>query len=139
MKITGDATCPGCGKDHPVAIDIDKLEIKQPDISLKNVNTATEQTTVQVEPIKEPEPKLVRIPAKDEPFYECKDCNKPHENKHYTERPNQKCTNCDSLNGSSRKACKTCGNKEFEELDEDKLNDLGIPIPPEPDHTHQED
>lgn len=134
MKITGD--CPNC--KEKVAIDIDKLEVKQPK-ELENTTSEGQQTQQIIKPeIKEIEKivEKVKIPS-DQPFYECKDCDSLHKNKNYSVRPNKKCNNCDSLNGPKNKGCKNCGNTEFEELDEDQLDDLGIPKPAEHEHEHE--
>ncbi len=63
-----------------------------------------------------------------------------HRNENYSEKPNKKCKNCDSLNGE--KKCTNCGNKdeeEFDELEDNELTELGIPMPPEnhEGHSHE--
>ena len=75
MKITGEALCPTCNKEHPVSIDIDKLEVKNPQPPA--LNNPFAQTTTQLEKpeIKEVE-KIVKkiLPSADQPYYECKNC-----------------------------------------------------------------
>lgn len=140
MKITGEALCPTCNKEHPVSIDIDKLEVKTPQAPI--LTNASTQTALQVQntEVLEPPKEITRImPSKDEPFLECKTCNKSHSNPNYSVRPANKCNNCGTLNGSYRKGCKTCGGSEFEELSEDELDEKGIPKPVLEKHEHEEE
>ena len=135
MKINGD--CPHC--KEKVEIDIDKLEVKQPK-ALDNASSTSQQTIQEEKPIEKIIEKIKAVAPKDQPFFECKDGNcgdKMHTNPNYKTRPNKKCKNCDSLNGGE--VCKNCGNTdkdEFDELDEDELNDLGIPTPKNVEHEH---
>lgn len=143
MKVSGKSTCPGCNKAHPVEFDFDKLDIKTPDSLTEGLVTGTGQTLVQ------PEPKIVEkeviktVNSPDEPFFVCKNGNcgeGVHRNENYSKKPNKKCKNCDSLNGN--KKCKNCGNvdvEEFDELDDEDLTELGIPMPPEPDNDNHEE
>ena len=139
MKISGD--CPNC--KEKVSIDIDKLEMKAPK-ELQNASTETNQVLLE-----KPKPeikeviKIEKVAPSDSPFYTCSDGNCEmdglHKNKNYTKRPKEKCKNCESLNGS--KKCKNCGNKdenEFETLEAEELDDLGIPEPLEKEHTHED-
>ena len=137
MKLTGD--CPNCKK--PVAFDIDKLTIKEPKSEIENPE-ASGQTTTQIQ--KEPDVtekivEKIRAP-KDQPFYKCKNCGDAHKNTNYTQKPTKKCQNCGTLNGDP--TCKNCGNtnsEEFEELDKEELDELGIPEPNEQNHNHEEE
>jgi len=137
MKVTGDATCPDCKKEHKVEFDFEKLDIKAP-ATLENA-TGTSQILEQKP--QEPETKEVikKVLPIDKPFYVCENGNcdegQVHRNESYSKKPNKKCKNCDSLNGD--KKCTNCGNKdsnEFDELDDAELEELGIPLPPENSH-----
>ena len=140
MKLTGDTTCPWCKKDHKVEFDLDNLENNVKPSTTTNPQ-ATGQTTIQ-----EVKPEIVEkeviktVLPNDVPFFACKDgnCGEIHKNENYTKAPNKKCKNCDTLNGI--KKCKNCKNsdpEEFEELDNEELSDLGIPIPEEHEgHNH---
>lgn len=134
MKLTGD--CPNCKK--PVAFDVDKLEMKKEDLEIENAQ-ASGQTTTQIQ--KEPEvieKEIIKsVPSSDQPYYECKDCDNMHKNPNYKIKPNQKCSNCGSLNRPKAKGCKNCGNTEFEEVDNDELNELGVPEPELVEHDHE--
>lgn len=133
MKITGD--CPNCKKE--IAIDIDKLDVKQ-EKPLEFVgSTTTAAQTIQVEKPKS-EIQIQTVAPKDQPFYKCKNCGDKHKNPNYSKRPNKKCSKCGSLNGET--SCKNCDNndsEEFEEIDEDKLDDMGIPKPEPHEHNHE--
>ena len=140
MKVLTEENCPHCKKSFESSHQLDNLEPAINQGKIKEVQ-GTQQNTIQE--VKEPEIKEVvkTVVPSDEPFYTCANgnCDKGmHKNPNYTKKPNKKCKNCDSLNGN--KKCKNCGNsdeEEFEELDSDELNDLGIPEPPEHDHTHE--
>ena len=137
MKISGTTNCPTCKKDHEVELDIENLtldKVTKPKIENSQVSGLQTEQIIKPE-IKEIEKivEKVKIPS-DQPFYECKDCDALHKNKNYSVRPNKKCSNCDSLNGPKNKGCKNCGNTEFEELDEEQLDNLGVPKPEEHEH-----
>jgi len=140
MKITGDTECPGCKKTHKATFDIDKLTTPESP-TLENVQV-TGQATQQMEKPKEPE-KIIEtktISPSDKPFFVCANGNcgeGVHRNDNYSKKPNKKCKNCNSLNGE--KKCTNCGNKdteEFDELEDDELTELGIPLPVENHEGH---
>ena len=141
MKIEG--RCANCKK--PVGIDTDKMEVVEMIKPLENTTASTaNQQTVQLQ---EPTPieKIVEkeviksVPSSDQPYYECKDCDNMHKNPNYKIKPSQKCSNCGSLNRPKAKGCKNCGNIEFDEIDNDELNELGVPDPEitESEHEHK--
>lgn len=136
MKIEGD--CPHCKKN--VAIDIDKLEIKQDATQLlANATTAGTQVLEQkpsiVEKIKEVLPEFM-------PAGRCKNGNCDvgiHKNPNYKKRPKGKCKNCGQFSAHKEGDCPWCIDEdkkrgEIEELEEEELDDLGIPRPPEIEH-----
>ena len=130
MKITGDTTCPTCKKDHEASFDIDKLEVKNTVPALTNVSTTG------IDQILEPpkvETKIVtKIPSYI-PKYKCKDCNENHKNKDYTQKPKFKCDKCGQFSPDGQ-TCLWCDNKEFEELSDEDMEDLGIAEPLEHEH-----
>jgi len=139
MKISGDvdATCPDCKKDfkHKAQLDIDKLEVKQLQTPELNNPSTTTQTTVQVE---KPKPEVIvktQTPSHI-PSFKCKDgkCGKMHPNDNYTSQIKGKCTNCHQFTSNTNDPCPFCNQKEYDELDEDELKDLGIPEPKEVEH-----
>lgn len=138
LKVIEEIECPGCKHKFDKTTDLSDLK-NVPVTKIENKAKIKEvieegQTSQIIE--KEKIVEKVKIPS-DQPFYECKDCDSLHKNKNYSVRPNKKCNNCDSLNGPKNKGCKNCGNTEFEELDEDQLDDLGVPKPEEHEHEHE--
>lgn len=144
MKIEGDTSCPHCKKEHTASFDLDKLDIKTPTSPLINaVATGNPQQLLEPKEIIKEVEKITKVSPSDEPFFSCANgnCSKGlHKNPNYSKAPNKKCKNCDSLNGN--KKCKNCGNsdeEEFEELDNNELENLGIPLPEEKEHDHNHD
>jgi len=69
-----------------------------------------------------------------EPGYECDDCGDIHPNKGYKKKAAFKCGNCGQFAGSDKAKCRWCGERDWEELDEDEQSLL-----PEPKaHGHDE-
>ena len=123
-----------CGHPH-------ELEIELPEIKTPAIITQTQPATGANPPEEKPKPvekTVIKTQApSDQPFFKCKNCGDKHDNPNYSIKPNKKCPNCGSLNGN--KNCKNCGNAtdsdDWEELDDDELIELGIPIPEE-NHKH---
>lgn len=140
MKIIGDTTCPGCKKDHQVELDIDNLDIKRIDLPSVN-NVAVTPTTTNPYPIQqqvqtiEKVKEITKIPS-NIPGYKCKNCNKVHKNQNYTQKPKFKCQNCGQFSVNSD-SCIWCEGKDFDEIDEDELQELGIEEPQEQEHEHE--
>lgn len=140
MKLSGATTCPNCKKDHKVEYDLDKLNDNIKPSEISNVQASNQQTIQEIKPeIKEVEV-IKTVAPSDAPYFTCtgNNCNELHKNTNYTRKPNKKCKNCDKLN--SAKQCTNCKNsdpEEFEELDDDELKDLGIPLPPEDEDGHE--
>ena len=136
MKVLTEETCPHCKKGFESAHELDNLEPKIPQGKIKSIEN-TPQVMQQVEPeIKEVIKEVTKIPSFI-PQYKCKDgrCGNIHPNPDYTTRPNKKCENCGQFNAGD--TCIWCGNKEFEELDDEELNDMGIPTPKPFEHDHE--
>ena len=142
MKIDGD--CPHCKKE--VTLDTEKLQyVKQEDGNLVNTRVSAagnnqilqvpEQKPSIVEKIKEVLPEFM-------PAGRCKNGNCDvgiHKNPNYKKRPKGKCTNCGQFSAHKEGDCPWCKNEdgkrgEIEELDDDELDELGIPKPPEDEH-----
>lgn len=136
MKIEGETDCPTCKKSHPVEIDIDNLDIKKVEMpQVRNARVEQAQVTQQ---ILKPEPEIktiTKIPSYI-PKYKCKNCKENHKNKDYRQAPKYKCDNCGQFSPTSD-SCIWCNGKEFEELEEDELRDLGLDIPEEEEHDHE--
>jgi len=140
VKLVEDIDCPHCKKPFTKETDLDKLS------HVENItpNNSTLSATTQVLEQKPKEPEKVietkTISPSDKPFFVCANGNCDegvHRNDNYSKKPNKKCKNCDSLNGD--KKCTNCGNKdeeEFDELEDEELTELGIPMPPENHEGH---
>lgn len=116
-------------------LEIDRVELNPtvtriPEIEIKNKGNS-QQMTVQEpkEVIKEVE-KVVKVVPSWQPNYICKgpNCN-TKKNPSYSSRPKGVCSNCGQFTKEAFGTCIWCQSKEIEEIDEDKLNDLGIPTP----------
>lgn len=137
MKITGD--CPHCKKE--VAIDIEKLEVKQPKpVEIPNASV-TGQQIQQIE--KPPEVKEVTKTVIEDfkPNYECPNGNCDvgvHKNKNFKKRPKGKCENCGQFAKHESGTCPWCKKDEIEPIDPEELDDLGISKPTEQEHEEHE-
>lgn len=150
LKIPKGTKCKNgiCEQDLDVDVNVDIPDETPPTIQgtavpqLNNgLNTASAPEIKEVEKIVEK--KVVQAP-KDTPFYNCKGCGGKHDNPNYQDAPKYKCPNCGTLNG--QKNCRTCGTEtevdDWDELDDDELTELGIPLPKLEDthnHEHNED
>ena len=134
MKL--DFDCPHCKKD--ITLDSEKLDIIDP---AKPVDNATVAQSAQVlekpAEIKEVIKEVVKIPSHI-PKFKCKNgnCGKMHENEDYTAKITGKCTNCGQFTANVNDPCPFCNKKDYDDLDEDELEDLGIPQPNEVKHDH---
>jgi len=62
-----------------------------------------------------------------------------HKNPNYTKQIKGKCTNCGQFTSNTDSECPFCNKKEYDEMDEDELKELGIPEPLDKDiHDHTE-
>ena len=137
MKLLTKEICPKCKHDFESEKDLENFDLK------KNVGTIKE---LKDDPIKTPDmpevkeviKEVVKIPSHI-PKFKCKDgnCGLMHDNKNYTSKIKGKCTNCGQFTGDINSECPFCNQKEFDELDEDELNDLGIPEPKGGTHDHE--
>ena len=140
MKL--DGPCPHCKKDIQYVSDkmnFDKLEIT------KQVELTPQQKQNQI--LEKPEEKEVikeviktQTPAHI-PSFKCKDgnCGLMHKNPNYTKKIKGKCANCGQFTSNTDSECPFCNQKEYDELEEDELKDLGIPEPLDKDiHDHTE-
>jgi len=141
MKVLTEENCPHCKKTFESSHSMDNIEPVINKGEIKEIqstqNTGNAQSTQIKEPQVEVKTEIKAVSPSDEPFYTCKNgnCGSMHKNPNYSKKPNKKCKNCDSLNGNTK--CKNCGNEdseEFDELDDDELKDLKIPIPEIDEH-----
>ena len=136
MKLIGETDCPHCKKTHETEFNLDELETvskESPKGRIKEI-VNNNQTQVQ-EVIKEVE-KIKEVLPSNIPAFKCKDgnCGRVHKNPNYKRPPKGKCTNCGQFTADPDTECPWCSGKEFEDVEEQDLEDLGIPIP---EHTHE--
>jgi len=138
MKLVQETKCPHCKKDIEMETDIDNLKIDD-----KKVKT---NSTVQPEPDKPEVTEVIKEVTKTQtpahiPSFKCKDgnCGLMHKNPNYTKKIKGKCTNCGQFTANTDSECPFCNQKEYDEINEDDLKDLGIPEPLDKDiHDHTE-
>ena len=119
-----------CEQDLELEIDVPEIKpvvSRQAEVEIKGLNQVQESKPQIVE--KEIE-KIVKVVPSWQPNYICKgpNCN-TKKNPAYASRPRGVCANCGQFTKESFGSCIWCQSKDIEELDNDKLNDLGIPTP----------
>ena len=119
-----------CEQDLELEIDVPEIKpvvSRQAEVEIKGFNQVQESKPQIVE--KEIE-KLIKVVPSWQPNFICKgpNCN-TKKNPAYTSRPKGVCANCGQFTKESFGTCIWCESKDIEELDNDKLNDLGIPTP----------
>ena len=122
-----------CEQDLELEIEVPEINptvTRIPEIEIKG-NKNNNQMTVQEPRIIEKEvEKIIKVVPSWQPNYICKgpNCN-TKKNPSYSARPKGVCSNCGQFTKEAFGTCIWCQGKEIEELDDDKLNDLGIPTP----------
>ena len=124
-----------CGHAHEFTVPLDE---NKPTATLSVTNATPNQTVqVQVEKPSEKETRTIEKIPSYLPKYKCKNCDTNHKNPNYTHRPKGKCKNCDQFSKDATGKCPWCDKEEIEPIDEDDLDELGIPEPEE--HIHEEE
>ena len=84
--------------------------------------------------------KVEYVPPNYLPKYKCKNgnCGTAHENPNYTQTAKGVCPNCKQFSPLIKGKCYWC-NDDVEELDQEELEDLGIPLPQNQGHEHEGD
>ena len=121
-------------------LEIEGLEIPEinptikrvPEVEIRGLSQMQQLQTIKPE-IKEIEKEVikeVKVVPSWQPNYICKgpNCN-TKKNPSYSARPKGVCSNCGQFTKEAFGTCIWCQSKDIEEIDEDKLNDLGIPTP----------
>lgn len=115
-------------------LELDVPEIKPiinrvPEIEIKGNNQIQQLQEIKAPEIKEIIKETKVVPSW-QPNFICKgpNCN-IKENPAYAQRPKGVCSNCGQFTKENFGTCIWCKSKDIEELDQDKLNDLGIPFP----------
>ena len=122
-----------CEQDLELEIDVPEINpivTRIPEIEIKG-NKNNQQMTIQEPKVIEKEiEKIVKVVPSWQPNYICKgpNCN-TKKNPSYSARPKGVCSNCGQFTKEAFGTCIWCQSKDIEEIDEDKLNDLGIPTP----------
>lgn len=119
-----------CEQDLELEIDVPEIKpivSRLAEVEIKGFNQVQESKPQIVE--KEIE-KIVKVVPSWQPSFICKgpNCN-TKKNPAYTSRPRGVCANCGQFTKEAFGTCIWCESKDIEELDNDKLNDLGIPTP----------
>jgi hypothetical protein len=119
-----------CEQDLELEIDVPEIKpvvSRHAEVEIKGYNQIQESKPQIVE--KEIE-KIVKVVPSWQPNYICKgpNCN-TKKNPAYTSRPRGVCANCGQFTKEAFGTCIWCESKDIEELDVDKLNDLGIATP----------
>ena len=119
-----------CEQDLELEIDVPEIKplvSRLPEVEIKGLNQVVESKPQIIE--KEIE-RLVKVVPSWQPNFICKgpNCN-TKKNPAYTSRPKGVCANCGQFTKESFGTCIWCESKDIEELDNEKLNDLGIPTP----------
>ena len=109
----------------PTVTRIPELEIKGRGNNQQMALQETKPQVIEKEIVKE-----VKVVPSWQPNYICKgpNCN-TKKNPSYSARPKGICSNCGQFTKEAFGTCIWCQSKDIEEIDEDKLNDLGIPTP----------
>ena len=137
MKLLTDETCPDCKKKFESEHELEGLEPIKHKGKIKEVDS---DSTVQLQ-MEKPEvqekivEKVVEVAPSYMPAFSCKgkDCD-GHQNQNYKQRPKGKGKTCDQFSKEKDGRCTWCGKSEIEELDDEKLDEIGIPMP---EHTHE--
>lgn len=125
-----DGTC----LEKPISFDLELPDVKpllkiKPDATIKGFETKSIELP-ELKPIEKEIIKEVKVVPSWMPNYICKgpNCN-TKKNPAYTSAPKGKCSNCGQFTKEAFGTCIWCQSKEIEQLDEDELNNLGIPTP----------
>ena len=109
-----EATCPHCSTNFIAGVDVSDI-----------VNTMQPKEIVR---------EVAKLPSFI-PGYSCVNGNCDRGNWHpsewYSQKPNKRCANCETLNGTNSKRCYMCKGSEFYDdlLSDEELEELGIPLP----------
>lgn len=142
--------CTNCGTEDEIEVEVRRKgkekQVIEDDSDLMQKLQSIDQDIKQLKKQKDDEaekpkkPEGLRLPRYI-PRHVCKGANcEGHDNEEYTERPNKRCTNCNgALIPDSVAKCPMCGNKDpdnFEIIDEEDLDAIGIPRPAAAGHDH---
>jgi len=139
MKLLTAEVCPKCKHQFESEKEMEGLEPSKNKGKIeKIISTEKEEKPEVKEVIKEVV--KTQTPAHI-PSFKCKDgnCGLMHKNPNYTKKIKGKCTNCGQFTSNTDSECPFCNQKEYDEIEEDELKDLGIPEPLDKEiHDHTE-
>lgn len=137
MKLIGDTTCPHCKKDHEAEFNIDNIEPTKPQVPQGTVKQIISNNQTLLEPEIKTVEKIKEVVPSHIPKFKCKngDCGQIHENPNYKRITKAQCTNCKQFTADIDSKCTWCGNTEFDEVTEEDLENMNIPLPTH-DHEH---
>ena len=110
---------------NPIITRIPELEIKGRGNNQQMTVQETKPQVIEKEIVKE-----IKVVPSWQPEYICKgpNCN-TKKNPNYTVRAKGICNNCGQFSKEAFGTCIWCKSKDLEEVDEDKMDELGIPTP----------
>ena len=144
IKIPKGTKCKNgiCEQDIELDTAIEIPELKPvlrveptPELNLEH-ESAPDTPPKQIK--QEEKTKVEYVPPNYLPKYKCKNgnCGQAHNNPNYSEPVRGQCPNCKQFSPLASGKCYWC-DEDVDELDQEELNDLGIPIPKNPgDHDH---
>ena len=150
LKIPKGTKCKNgiCEQDIELDTEIEIPEVKPflqvqptPELNFESENQpnaaqSTSRGTTAAEKIEKPN--VEYVPPNYLPKYKCKNgnCGTAHENPNYTQTAKGVCPNCKQFSPLIKGKCYWC-NDDVEELDQEELEDLGIPLPQNQGHEHE--
>ena len=131
--------CPQCKGKVKVEVEREPATVKvNKGFTAEDLEPIIERAIEKKMPKQKEEPAKPKDPEIHIPSYMPKHVCKGkgcegHENKGYRLRVKKKCTNCDQFASENTGKCTWCGQNDFDDVDDDTLDDLGIP---KPEHDH---
>ena len=110
--------------------EINPIVNRIPEIEIKGNKKNDNQTIAEPKEVIKEITKEIKVVPSWQPNFICKgpNCN-TKKNPAYVSRPKGICSNCGQFTKEAFGTCIWCQSKEIEELDNDKLDELGIPTP----------
>ena len=146
-----DTSCPTCKKDHVVTVNPDDIALAvgkihdtpSHELPSLDLETKIEEVLAKKMPKKEEKPPEVQKEVEYPSFMPGEYCASGncelggvHPNKNYKIKPSKRCKNCMNMAPSKAPKCAWCGEKEFEDMDDEDLETFGISLPNLEVHEH---
>jgi len=139
MKLLTAEVCPKCKHQFESEKEMEGLEPSKNKGKIEKITSTEKEKDPEVKEVIK-EVVKTQTPAHI-PSFKCKDgnCGLMHKNPNYTKKIKGKCTNCGQFTSNTDSECPFCNQKEYDEIEEDELKDLGIPEPLDKEiHDHTE-